>query len=534
MFKMKKYRYIFVLLCAVLWACSDGELEGDLYPVAVDKGGQDGGGSKGDNSMDAVVKGIKENMVWLYGSSFTMGATPVQQDEALTNEYPAHQVTVRDFRLCRYEMTQREWNAIAAWGGYRKVDFSVKGDNLPVTDVTYDMCLDIIDILNRYTGLKFRLPTEEEWEYAARMGTYGSDYKYAGGDRLYKLGWYADNSYGMPHPVGEKEPNIKDFYDMSGNVAEWCSSYYTEDYRQGSTIHRDKRVVRGGSYDLEAKYCRVSTRIPIPASEATYDLGLRLAIDKLYDLQLDSHYEEFGKEGGVREIKVTTNGEMLRCHCYAPWCKVVKSGDKLIISLEENKGVQRETVISVLAGDEEWEGEADIRIMQEGKPMEIGALYERDGVKGVVYEISSNGRSGKIVSLSEESYTWSSLSDYNTYATSTDGEANMQIILNTGYGINNWPAFEWCYYYSYDHKWYLPAVNELADMFAAIRNYGTSKFDRILSENGGQEFSSASDYWSSTEVDYEWAYTVNKSGTVYGLHKDNNYRVRAIRKVTFD
>lgn len=538
MFKMKKYRYIFVLLCAVLWACSDGELEGDLYPVAVDKGGQDGGGGKGDNSMDAVVKGIKENMVWLYGSSFTMGATSAQQDEALSNEYPAHQATVGKFRLCRYEMTQREWNAIAAWGGYRKIDFSVKGDNLPVTDVTYDMCLDIIDILNRYTGLKFRLPTEEEWECAARRGMYGSDYKYAGGDRLYKLGWYADNSDDMPHPVGEKEPNAAGLYDMSGNVAEWCSSYYTEDYRQGSTVHRDKRVARGGSYDSEARHCRVSTRIPVPAGETAYDLGLRLAIDKLYDLQLDSYYEEFGKEGGVREIKVTTNGELLRCHCYVPWCKVVKSGDKLIISVEENKGVQREAVISVSAGDEEWEGEAEIRIRQKGKPEEIGTLYERDDTKGIIYEISSDGRSGKIVSLTETSAAWNtSLYGYTYANSSSDGEANMQTIRNTGYGISNWPAFEWCYYYYYgsDNKWYLPAKDELVDLFDAVRSYGASKFDRILSANGGDEFSSASDYWTSTEYNSSYAYTVTKSGTVRNsVQKNYNYRVRAICKVTFD
>ena len=530
---MKKYIYIFVLLCATLWTCSDGDLEGDLYPVAIDKGGQNGG--KGDNSMEAVVKRIKENMIHFSGGYFTMGASSEQQNDALSNEYPAHQATVGEFRLCRYEMTQRDWNAIAAWGDYPKVDFTVKGDNLPVTDVTYDMCLDIIDILNRYSGMNFRLPTEEEWEYAARQGMYGINYKYSGGDRLYKLGWYDDNSDGMPHPVGEKEPNAAGFYDMSGNVAEWCSSYYTENYSLGSTVHRDKRVVRGGSYDSESKYCRVSVRIPVPASEATYDLGLRLAINKLYDLQLDSHYEEFGKEGGVREIEVTTDGELLRCHCDVSWCKVVKSGDKLMITVEENKGVQRETVISVYAGDEEWGGKSEIRISQKGKPMEIGTLYDWNGVKGVVYEISNNGRSGKIVSLQETTRYWSSLT-YQTNATSyTDGDANMQIIWSTGYDISNWPALQWCYNYSSDHQWYLPAKNELTDMFAAIRKYGTSKFDQVLTSNGGQTISSASSYWTSTETNYEWVVVVDRQGSVYtNAGKGNNYRVRAIRKVTFD
>lgn len=156
---------------------------GGPHPLALDKGGKED-----NSSMEAVVKGIKENMIYLNGGLFTMGATSEQQDEALENEYPARYASVGDFRLCRYEMTQREWNTIAAWGGYRQVDFSVKGDDLPVTDVTYEMCLDIIDILNRYTGLEFRLPTEEEWEYAARKNSPYGEGKYAGGDRLYRLG----------------------------------------------------------------------------------------------------------------------------------------------------------------------------------------------------------------------------------------------------------------------------------------------------------------------------------------------------------
>lgn len=531
---MKKYRYILGLLLAVLWACSNGELEGDLYPVALDKGGKED-----NSSMEAVVKGIKENMIYLNGGLFTMGATSEQQDEALENEYPARYASVGDFRLCRYEMTQREWNTIAAWGGYRQVDFSVKGGDLPVTDVTYEMCLDIIDILNRYTGLEFRLPTEEEWEYAARKNSPYGEGKYAGGDRLYRLGWYEDNSGGKPHPVGEKEPNAAGFYDMSGNVAEWCSSYYTENYDPGSAVSRTKRVGRGGSYDLEAKYCRVSTRIPVPADETAYDLGLRLAVDKLYDIQLDSYYEEFDAGGGVREIEMKTDGELVQCVSTESWCKVVKSGDKLIITVEKNEGILlREAKISVWAGDENWDGKVEIRIRQEGRPVKVGDVYDRDGVKGVIYEVSNDGLRGKIVSLAQITEIWSSRytsSNGRTYANSMDdGEANMQTIRNCIF-MFEFPAFKWCYDYDSDHQWYLPAHNELSDMFKAIRTFGTSEFDQVLTDNGGESLSSASAYWSSTEYDHEWAYGMDRGGSVrHSLHKNTTLCVRAIRKVTFD
>lgn len=517
------------LLCTTLFACSNGELE-DIYPVAPDQKEGNSTTSGKDNSMEAVVKGIKENMIYIYGGNFTMGATEEQEGEASSDEYPAHQASLDAYRLCRYEMTQREWNAIATWGNYPKVDFTVKGDDLPVTDVTYDMCLDIIDILNRYSGLEFRLPTEKEWEYAARQ--YHLQTKYSGGDRLYSLGWYENNSDGKPHPVGEMAPNSNGFYDMSGNVAEFCSDYYTDDYKPGSPVYRNMRVARGGGYDSEATHCRVSTRIPVPNGETAYDLGLRLAIDKLYDVQLSSTYEEFGIEGGEREVKVTTDGELLRCHSDVSWCKVVKSGDKLIISVEENKGTWRETEISVLAGDEEWEGGTVVRIIQEGKKI-IGTLYDQNGIRGVVYEVDGDGRNGKIVSLQETSAYWSTVySDVYAYAY-TNGEYNMSKIREQE-NLAVFPAFQWCYNYSYDYKWYLPAKDELADMFAAIRRFGASKFDQLLAQHGGDEISSASDYWSSTQYDSDRAYTVNKSGTERTASKTTNYRVRAIRKVTFD
>ena len=383
------------------------------------------------------------------------------------------------------------------------------------------------------------MPTEEEWEYAARKNSPYGEGKYAGGDRLYRLGWYEDNSGGKPHPVGEKEPNAAGFYDMSGNVAEWCSSYYTENYDPGSAVSRTKRVGRGGSYDLEAKYCRVSTRIPVPADETAYDLGLRLAVDKLYDIQLDSYYEEFDAGGGVREIEMKTDGELVQCVSTESWCKVVKSGDKLIITVEKNEGILlREAKISVWAGDENWDGKVEIRIRQEGRPVKVGDVYDRDGVKGVIYEVSNDGLRGKIVSLAQITEIWSSRytsSNGRTYANSMDdGEANMQTIRNCIF-MFEFPAFKWCYDYDSDHQWYLPAHNELSDMFKAIRTFGTSEFDQVLTDNGGESLSSASAYWSSTEYDHEWAYGMDRGGSVrHSLHKNTTLCVRAIRKVTFD
>lgn len=160
-----------------------------------------------------------------------------------------------------------------------------KGDNLPVERVSWDDCQVFIQKLNQLTGKQFRLPTEAEWEYAARGGRKSRGYKYAGGNDIDLVAWYDGNSGNETHAVATKQANELGVYDMSGNVWEWCSDRYG-DYQsssqsdpQGPSSGSD-RVNRGGSYYLSAGFCRVSYRYDDAPGFRSFDLGLRLSCKK--------------------------------------------------------------------------------------------------------------------------------------------------------------------------------------------------------------------------------------------------------------
>ena len=212
-------------------------------------------------SQRAVLEKLIANMVKVEGSTFTMGATPEQGNDAYEYERPAHQVTLSDYYIGRYEVTQKEWQAVM---GDNPSKFY--GDNLPVDYVSWNDCQDFINKLNQLTGLKFRLPTEAEWEFAARGGKQSKGYKYSGSDNAKNIAWYEKNSGSKPHQVGTKEPNELGIYDMSGNVGEWCGDWYGRYSSSAQTnptgpSSGSYRVLRGGSWDNNAWYCRVSNRI---------------------------------------------------------------------------------------------------------------------------------------------------------------------------------------------------------------------------------------------------------------------------------
>ena len=154
----------------------------------------------------------------------------------------------------------------------------------PVEQVSWDDVQDFINKLNQMTGGKYRLPTEAEWEYAARGGSRSREHKYSGSDSLGSVGWYDDNSSDKTHPVGKKTPNELGLYDMSGNVWEWCSDWYDKDYYSSSPARNPKgpgrgshRVRRGGGWGYIARRCRVSIRY-ISSPDYRHDfLGFRLA-----------------------------------------------------------------------------------------------------------------------------------------------------------------------------------------------------------------------------------------------------------------
>ena len=160
-----------------------------------------------------------------------------------------------------------------------------KGANRPVERVSWDDCQTFIRKLNAMTGKTFRLPTEAEWEYAARGGNKSNGYKYSGGNTLGNVAWYGDNSGSGTHDVKTKSPNELGIYDMSGNVWEWCQDWYGKDYYSSSPQSNPQgpssgssRVRRGGSWFDNATYCRVAYRFSYTPTNTNYYLGFRLAL----------------------------------------------------------------------------------------------------------------------------------------------------------------------------------------------------------------------------------------------------------------
>lgn len=233
-----------------------------------------------EGSQTFTVNGVKFTMVPVEGGTFTMGATSEQGSDVSDDEKPAHQVALSDYYIGQTEVTQALWEAVM---GSNPSDF--KGDNLPVESVSWDDCQVFIQNLNQLTGKQFRLPTEAEWEYAARGGRKSRGYKYAGGNDIGLVAWYCDNSGNKTHPVATKQANELGVYDMSGNVEEWCSDWYG-DYQSSSQSDPQGpssdsiRVRRGGSFYDNAGYCRVSRRSGDTPGYRIIDLGLRLSCKK--------------------------------------------------------------------------------------------------------------------------------------------------------------------------------------------------------------------------------------------------------------
>ena len=225
-----------------------------------------------------AFNGINYRFVRVKGGTFTMGATSEQGSYAESREMPAHQVTLSTYSIGETEVTQELWKAVM---GNNPSKF--KGAKRPVEQVTWNDCQVFIKKLNEATGENFRLPTEAEWEYAARGGHWSKGYKYSGSNNLGEVAWYGDNSGNMTHDVATKQSNELGLYDMSGNVCEWCQDWY-EDYSDADQMNPkgadsgDYRVNRGGSWILAPMGCRSSCRFQNAPSYHPSGLGMRLAI----------------------------------------------------------------------------------------------------------------------------------------------------------------------------------------------------------------------------------------------------------------
>ena len=220
---------------------------------------------------------VKFRMILVEGGTFMMGANE-GDSEAFDWEKPTHPVTLSSYSIGETAVTQALWEAIM---GNNPSFF--KGADRPVEKVSWDDCQEFIRKLNEKTNRKFRLPTEAEWEFAARGGNKSKGYKYAGSNDIDSVAWYNDNSGEQTHPVAQKQPNELGLFDMTGNVWEWCQDRYGKYSNKSQTNpmgpdSSDSRVSRGGSWYSNARNCRTSFRGYYSLSNRDIHLGLRLAL----------------------------------------------------------------------------------------------------------------------------------------------------------------------------------------------------------------------------------------------------------------
>ena len=251
------------------------EVEGDKIDVKDDA-------LKGNQTF--TVKGVSFTMIAVEGGPFQMGAQSSNSggdnydSDAFDDENPVHSVTLSDYYIGETEVTQELWEAVM---GSNPSYF--KGRRRPVEQVSWNDCQTFIKKLNQLTGKDFRLPTEAEWEYAARGGNKSKGCKYSGSNTIRNVAWHDGNSNNKTHDVKTKQANELGIHDMSGNVREWCQDWYGS-YSSGSQTNPNgpssgsSRVLRGGSWGNYARYCRVSNRFYLNPGNRDNYYGFRLVL----------------------------------------------------------------------------------------------------------------------------------------------------------------------------------------------------------------------------------------------------------------
>lgn len=262
-------------------SCGDDDNEEDVQTSSSNQNGGNGSSDNGNGGTPAfdgkdkvyTVNGVSFTMIAVKGGTFQMG-----NDVGYEWEKPVHQVTLSDYYIGETEVTQELWNAVM---GSNPSKFTGNMQR-PVEMVSWNDCQTFISKLNQLTGKTFRLPTEAQWEYAARGGNKSKGYIYSGSNEIDEVAWYEYNSGGMTHPVQTKAPNELGIYDMTGNVYEWCTDWYgayssaaqTDPTGPATGSYRD---YRGGGWGFSASYCRVAYRVSSTPTYSFSNLGLRLA-----------------------------------------------------------------------------------------------------------------------------------------------------------------------------------------------------------------------------------------------------------------
>ncbi len=233
------------------------------------------------------ANGVPIDMMYVQHGTFTMGATSEQGSDAYDWEKPAHSVTLtNDYYMGKYEVTQKLWKAVMGSNpeGMSDLYSYFLGDDLPVVRVSWNDIQEFLKKLNQLTGKNFRLPSEAEWEYAARGGNKSRGYKYSGSNDINEVAWYTTNSHDKgTTKVGSFAPNELGIYDMSGNVWEWCQDWYgnyssTSQSNPTGPSTGILRVRRGGGWNSGARYCRVSYRYYGTPGYGDIIIGFRLAL----------------------------------------------------------------------------------------------------------------------------------------------------------------------------------------------------------------------------------------------------------------
>ena len=235
-----------------------------------------------------VIRNLIANMVRVEGGSFTMGAqsSDIQGEnydaEARDNESPVHGVTLGGYLIGKFEVTQREWRTIMGYGLEWPEEYG-HGDDYPAYNVSRTEALRFMEKLSAMTRLSFRLPTEAQWEFAARGGNDSQHYRYSGSNSVDEVAWHKGNSGNALHPVGGRQPNELGLYDMSGNLWEWCLDAY-EPYP--STPQTDplattggQFVLRGGAWTYFPTYCRVTCRDAYHGDGTSISNGFRVVMN---------------------------------------------------------------------------------------------------------------------------------------------------------------------------------------------------------------------------------------------------------------
>ena len=238
---------------------------------------------KETHTQQWAIDNILKNMVLVEGGTFSMGVEKGSSKDATDDNYPAHNITLSPYYICKYEVTEEEWLLIMGTEPSDKSNGKVVSQSCPVDNVSWEDCQEFVKKLSELTNKPFRLPTEAEWEFAARGGK-NTDLRFSGSNDLDPCGWSKGNSTNVKHPVGEKSPNQLGLYDMTGNVREWCMDYYEQNYYgksptlnpQGPSEGRS-HIMRGGSFNNTNEECTVTYRSYTLPSNKNKFTGLRLA-----------------------------------------------------------------------------------------------------------------------------------------------------------------------------------------------------------------------------------------------------------------